>query len=208
MGGIVGRNTLALLCIVVGLGQSALGRNPLPPMEWGKLGGEFLAENQVLQGKWQEKQTWDGWFCDGYYQYDTQVKARLDKVDFELSDAGHMVLTAKVSDIFAGASGSYRSKATVCLPVGGWLGVGSDWAMLKSEVHFGESPDFKDVRLKILSTEVGRLEFGKLFPQWFEGFFTGVVNRALTVVWNSKMGDWLSGKITEVVRKNIPERNR
>ncbi len=207
MGGIVRRNTLALLCIVIGLSQSALAVT-LPQSALAPLQGQFLAENQELKGDWSEVKTWDSWLCGGFYQYKTALKARVDKLDLELTDDGHMVATVDLKEIHAGAQGSYRSMASACLPVGGWLGVGSHWARLKTEVHFGERADFKDIRLKILSTEMGRLEFGKLFPQWFEGFFTGVVNRALTVVWNSKMGDWLSEKITEVVRKNIPERNR
>jgi hypothetical protein len=175
---------------------------------WGQLGNDFLWSNQKIEGEWKERQDWKGWVCDGFYKYNVQLSADVSKVDFDLTDKGYIIVTAELSNLVAKADGAYRSKATLCLPAGGKLGVAAPWAKLKSEVHFGQSGDMQDISLKILSTEVGRMEMGKLFPTWFEDFFTGVVNRALTVVWNSKMGNWLSAKITETAKKKIPKTTR
>lgn len=176
--------------------------------DWQKLGQEFQWGQQKLDGKWQEKQTWDAWLCQGFYRYDISLAAVLAKLDLQLTEKGYLIATADISDIRARAAGAYRSKATACLPVGGSLGASSPWAELRTEVHLGDSGDLEDIRLKILSTKLGRLEMGKLFPVWFEEFFTGVLNRALTVVWNSKMGAWLSEKITKIAKDHIPEPHR
>lgn len=200
------RYSFALVCLFIGVSGLSFGQ--LKADEWGKLGNDFQWSHQKISGDWQESQNWDGWFCNGYYNYKIHLTAELKKVDLELTDEGFMVATADVANIFAKVDGKYRSKTTACLPMGGWLGVGTDSAQLRTEVHFGEGGDMKDVRLKILSTKLGTLKMGRLFPQWFESFFTGVINRALTVVWSTKLGGWISEKITEVARKQIPERNR
>jgi hypothetical protein len=167
-------------------------------------GDDLLNSRKKIEGVWKEKQNWKGWLCEGSYQYHVDLAADIEKVDFDITDKGFLVVTADIKDIFAKANGVYRSSATMCLPTGGWLGATVPWAKLKTEVHFGDSGDMKDIRLKIISTELGRVQLGKMFPVWFEDFFTGVMNRALTVVWNSKMGDWVSGMITEEAKRRMP----
>ncbi len=167
-------------------------------------GDDLLSSGKKIEGVWKEKQKWEGWLCEGSYQYQVDLTAVVEKVDFDITDKGFLIVTADLKEIFAKANGLYRSSATLCLPTGGWLGAMAPWAKLKTEVHFGDSGSMKDVRLKIVSTELGRFNLGKVFPVWFEDFFTGVMNRGLTLVWNSKVGEWLSGMITEEVKRRMP----
>lgn len=201
--GIVKQLSFALVCLWVGVSGTANAQ--ISPGQWSQFSKELVAGHQKLEGKWGESQTWEGWFCDGFYNYQINLQAVLKNLDLELTEEGTMIATADLAGLHAKVLGSYRSKATLCIPAGGWLGAGADWAQLKTEVRFGDSGEMKDVSLKILSTRFGKFEFGRIFPDWFENFFTGVLNRALTAVWNSKMGNWISEKVTQEARKHIPK---
>ncbi len=208
-GGDVKRFAIALFVLAIGVQSFAATKKVvLPQAFWDGAEKEFSFENEHIHGQWSERQTWSAWICDGSYNYRLLFDADLANMDLELTDEGYMIASAELNAIYAKASGGYKSKATLCIPTSGWLGVGIKWAKFKTQIHFGEDSDFKDVRLKIISTELGQLEMGKYVPQWFEDFFTGVANRTLTLVWNSRLGDWLSAKISKVVAKNLPERGR
>ncbi len=204
----MGRTFIGLACLVFGISFSAAASQQMTADEWGELGNELLVTDQKIQGEWSERQKWDGWICDGFYHYKLFLTAGIKDVDFELTDKGYVLVSAEVKDIYARADGGYRSKATMCMPSVGWLGIGITWGRLKSEAHFGEGGEMKDLRLKILSTEIGEIKLGKYAPAWFEKFVTGVANRTLSMVWNSRLGTWLSDKISEVARKKIAERGR
>lgn len=205
----MGRTAIALWCLFIGFSVAAKSK-PKPLLsseEWGQMGNDFLFENQRFDKEWVERQNWDSWLCNSFYSYKVSLSVGVRDVQIDLGENG-AIITANVENIYARANGSYRSQATLCVPTGGWLGAAIPWGKLKSEVHFGDSGDLKDIRLKILSTEIDRIQMGRYVPVWFEDFFTGVVNRSLSVVWNSKLGSWLSEKITQVVRKKIAERSR
>jgi hypothetical protein len=188
---------------LAGLSFSAQAKKKTLDGFWGEW-EKFEWTDQKFDGKWKEKQTWKGRLCTGSYQYTTFLKIGVKRVDFDLKE-GYGVVTADVENIYARAEGNYRSSATFCVPAGGWLGASIPWGRLKTEVHFDESGELKNARLKIVSTQVGRIEMGRYVPAWFEDFFTGVVNRALVVVWNSKLGSWLSEKVTEQARKKLED---
>ena len=57
-----------------------------------------------------------------------------------------------------------------------------------------------EIRLKILSTELGTLHFGERLPGWLERFITARVNGALKLLWSSKLGDWISDKISDLIK--------
>ncbi len=189
------RFAFALVCLFIGV--SSVAQADLSSQDWREMGDELRFSQQKLSGEWTESQKWQAWLCDGFYSYHLALQGLIQKVDLELQDEGFVVATANIEGIFAKVRGEYKSKATLCLPAGGWLGVGTRSAQLKTEIHFGDSGEVKDIRLKILSTRFDRLEMGRLFPTWFEDFFTGVLN--------TKLGNWISDKVTEVVRKNLPQ---
>ncbi|MBY0370611.1 hypothetical protein K2X33_07995 [bacterium] len=168
------------------------------------MGDQLVKEHKQLRQTWNESQTWPGYFCQGSYSYAVNVGTDLDNVKVDLKDEGYLQITANIKNLFAGVQGAYRSKATLCLPQGGWLGVGSSWGEMVTQVHFGEE-GLEGLTIKIVSTKIGELKLGRYVPKWFEDFTGGLVNRALSAVWNSRLGEWLNAKITDEVRKKIPK---
>jgi len=195
----MGRTLFGVVCLFLGLGTTVQATDI-----WQQLGDQLAKDHKDLRAAWEEKQTWEGFFCEGSYHFKAQIGANLDKVKVELKDEGHLQVTANITGITALVDGAYRSKATLCLPQGGWLGVGSEWAELVTELHFGEE-GLNDLSVKIVSTRLGTLNLGKFVPAWFENFTAGMMNRAMSVVWNSRIGNWINAKITQEVRKKIPK---
>lgn len=171
---------------------------------WQQLGDQIVKEHKQLRATWGEKQSWSGMLCNGFYEYKLDVGATLEKVQVELKEEGYFEVTARAGEVYAATEGMYRSKATLCAPAHGWLGLGSPWAELVTKIHFGED-GLNDLRVEIVSTKLGTLRLGRYVPKWFGDFAAGLLNRGMTYIWNSRIGGWLNGKITAEVRKRIPQ---
>ena len=167
------------------------------------LNGDFVIDNKEFHGNWKDARSWDGSLCDGYYQYAVQVRGRNESIDFQVKDENTMNVTADLRDIYAGAQGVYRSSYSACVPVGGWLGVTVDSVLVNGYAILGEE-SLQDIKIKITSTQFGTIHMGKWVPRWFEDFATDLTNRALKRVWASHLGDWLSGKLTDLLKKKLP----
>jgi len=166
---------------------------------------EFLRENKKFDDHLKDKVMWKGTLCNGGYDYDVHYWTTLDQVDFELTQHGTLQTYIKASELGVHAKGGYWSEATFCSRVKGWLGVSGDWAQLWAEIKFGPSGDLKDMTVKIQKTYVNKLELGNWVPNFIEKSITGMVNRVSGKVWASRLGDWISRKISEFIKKKMPE---
>lgn len=174
--------------------------------EWGNLGGDFKFDNERFRGHWSESQQWTGTFCDGSYSYNIDLEGLTHSVDFEVNDENSITAKAELRDIHFGVDGNYRSSYSACLTLGGWLGVSTDYVKVRARAELGGGESLKDIKVQIQSTEFGTIHMGRWVPDWFESFVTGMVNRALVRVWRSRLGDWISAKVTEQLKKKIPNR--
>ena len=177
-----------------------------PALDWNRLTDEAQTEIKRLEGEWHDRRQWKGYLCNGYYEYRTRLKGDVTKVDLELNEKGSVDIHGELVNLHGGATGSYRSDTTLCVPLSGWTGVGIDSAVIEANATFkGTGSSLKDMDIRILKTQLGTIHLGKGVPAWFEQFLTRQVNRTLAVVWRSQLGGWLSQKISDFIKKKIPE---
>jgi hypothetical protein len=166
---------------------------------------EFQKENHKLTGKWEGGEQWKARWCDGYYRYTVDLGGALSTVDFELNDNGTIAVYADLKDLFGAANGVYRSPLSLCIPLRGWTGLGMDRAELFAEVKFrGDGENLSEIDVRVVSTKLGTVHIGKYVPRWMERALTNILNRALSKVWASRLGEWLSDKISDIIKKKIP----
>lgn len=178
-------------------------------LDWGAMNDEIQDEVKHLEGEWKDAREWRGTLCNGRYSYRTNIKGDVTKVDLNLNEQGFVDAHAEIENIHAGAEGSYRSDLTLCVPFGGWVGIGADSAVVDARATFGSGEQgLKDIKLRVISTKLGTLHFGRAVPPAVERFLTAQVNRALEEVWKGRLGTWLSDKISEFIRKKVPENRK
>lgn len=167
----------------------------------------FQVVNDKLTGEVGDSNQWASSTCWGaaYYFYWVTYGADLEDLQIELNDAGGVDVSAKLKNLEGHATGTYRSGSTFCLPLGGTIGIGFQWATAKAQVTFGNSSELKDLKVKVTQLELGKIELGRWVPNWFEDFLTGLANRSLRTLWSSWLGDWLNRKISDLIRENLPE---
>ncbi len=171
-----------------------------------KWGEDLKTAKQHLEKDWKDSSRWKGTLCDGRYDYLVKVKADLLKVDFELDPDGVMFADTLFEKIYGGAKGSYRSQKSACIPLSGWTGINIDNAKVRARITFtGTGESLEDVEVRIVSTQLGTVHLGTAVPAWFEDFLTRQLNRALTWVWKHELGDWISKKVTSIVKSKIPQ---
>lgn len=80
-----------------------------------------------------------------------------------------------------------------------------DRAEIFTEVKFrGDGENVSDIEVRVIATKLGTIHIGKYVPRWFERALTSVVNRALAKIWTTKLGAWISGKISDIIKDKIP----
>jgi hypothetical protein len=150
---------------------------------------------------------WEGTLCNGSYSYKYAMHGDVGRVDFELNEQGTIDIQADIHNIFINGDGSFRGQRTLCIPLKGWFGVGIDSAHLHTLVSFtGTGQNLKDMKVRIVETTFGTIHVGSAVPGWMEKFLTRRVNKGLSKVWGSRMGGWLSEKISDIIRRQMPNR--
>ena len=177
-------------------------------VNWGSMEEALFVENQTLQGGWKERTAWESMFCSSaFYTYDLGIKAILDDVKLGLQEDGRVNAFVRFDSIMGTAKGSLQNSGTFCRELKADLGLGLEWAEISAIVSFGESGTLDDLSVQVTETRLGRIEMGKYFPTWFESMITGVVNRGLSAIWQSRLGGWLNTKISEYAKRSIPEKS-
>lgn len=174
-------------------------------LNWHEAHYDFQKQNHQLSGSFNGAEKWGGTVCNGKYDYNVSFGADLETVDFELNDNGTIAVYADLRDIFGGANGLYWGERSLCVPLKGWTGIGMDRAEIFVEAAFqGDGENMNDIRVRIVATKFGALHLGKGVPAWFERFLQGLFNKALVKVWSSKLGEWISNQISDIIKKKIP----
>ncbi len=174
-------------------------------LNWHDANYDFQKQNHQLAGSFNGAEKWGGTLCHGSYDYNVSFGADLETVDFELNDNGTIAVYADLRDLFGAANGFYRGERSLCVPFKGWTGFGMDRAEIFVEAAFqGDGENMNDIRVRVIATKFGALHLGKAVPAWFEHFLQGLFNRALVKVWGGKLGEWISGKISDIIKKKIP----
>jgi hypothetical protein len=196
---------LRLLVLAFGITSAACEAISPSDLNWNSFEYDFQKDNHKLTGHWKGKDSWAGRWCDGYYEYDVDAGTVVSTVDFELNDNGTVGIYADLRDLFAGAHGTYRSAWTLCFPWRGWTGIGADRAEIFTEAVFeGDGESFNQIRVRVITTRLGAVHIGKYVPRWFERFLTNTLNHALSKIWASRLGEWISGKISDIIKEKIP----
>lgn len=193
-----------LVLIFLTASGPARGVNP-SDLNWKQANYDFQKQNHQLTGTFNGAEKWNGTLCDGSYDYAVTLGADLETVDFELNDNGTIAIYANLKDLYSAAQGYYRSERSLCVPLKGWSGVGLDRAEIFVEAAFqGEGENLNDIKVRVVATKLGRLHLGNAVPAWFEQFVTGMLNKALVKIWTSKLGEWISLQISDMIKKKIP----
>ena len=173
----------------------------LEELRWG-----MMQEEKALHFEKEEVGRSDGYLCDGTHFFKVSFDALMKEVDFDLHEK-HLDAFIDLKNLYGRADGKYRSIKSLCVPVSGWLGLASDWARLEVRIHLEEQPnsELPKVRLEVLKSQVGTLHFGNGVPAWIENAVTGIVDRVLSEIWNTRLGDWIEAKITAQIQKKIQE---
>ena len=172
----------------------------------GSWGEDLSSESTQLQGKFKNHKTWKSFLCRrSYWDYHAALSAHLASVDFELNEDGTIDVYADLYDLEADLEGWLRSGRTLCIPMGGYFDPSIDRAEVFAKVSFtGNGQDLKDLKVKIIATRLGMIHFGGWVPGWMERWITHSLNRTLARIWASKLGDWLSGKLSDIIKDKIP----
>jgi hypothetical protein len=191
----------AVCFLVAWLGISSASHGFFTQADMNVLGDEFLTENKKFEGNWEFYKSYRKGFCPKYYWYGAHVEAALKDVDFQLQEDGSMVVGASIENLYGKVSAEYESMGTFCVPLSAWLGAGSDLAKIRARAVFDEGSELKSV--KVEQTVLSTLHLGFFVPHTIENLATDLVNRALTYVWESRLGDWLNVKITKLVKEKL-----
>lgn len=194
---------LAGVCLLWQASATASVRLNTNALPLGRMGNDFVLDQKQFKGDWQDGKQWQGTLCDGEYQYKVNLNGETNKLDFEIADETSLIAFADLRQVYAGLNGFYKSSYTACLPMGGWLGVLADSVYIRVKVTLG-GEDPTDVKVSVLETKFGTIHMGDFVPTWFEEFATDLVNRALVKIWPSRLGQWLSGKLGEILKDKIP----
>jgi len=193
----------ALVCLSLFVSTASQAAVSFKDLETKNLNSDFVMDNEQFRGTWKDSQRWDGTLCDGTYAYVIKLQGKNHAIDFEVKDDSTLGVVADLRDVYFRADGSYRSSYSACLPMNGWTGIGVDRIVVKANAVLGEA-SLQDIRIKVISTEFGTIHMGSWVPRWFEDFATDLTNRALKRVWSSRLGDWLSAKISTVLKDKMP----
>jgi len=199
------RTCFRLLVLVLLTVPCALKAFDPSALQWNGLANDFKQETRQLKGSWKGGETWKGRLCNGFYDYSVDAGAVLETIDFELNDNGTISVFADLKDLYAGLYGDYRSAASGCLTLRKSMAIGSDRAQIFVEATFdGENQDLNSLKVRVISTKLGTLHLGKKVAPWFEHFLGYALNRGLSMIWASKVGEWISDKISDIIKKKIP----
>ena len=178
----------------------------LPSMD--ELASDLEQEVHEVGGQFNGGKKWKTALCrNSYYKYEVEAKADLATVDFELNEAGSIDVYADLYDLWAEVQGKWRGYTSFCFAVGKTLELAIDRAELFAEVKFsGDGESLRDVQVKIKGTRFGTIRRGKGVPAWMEKRVTKWVNSGLAKLWASRLGDWISKKLTALIKDKIPTR--
>ena len=171
------------------------------------LSSDFKMDKEFVRGEWRAREDWKGTFCNGHYEYLMKANAKVQDIDFEEMTENKITVKAKFRDLYFRGDGEVRSSYTGCVTLNGWIGIGAEDAQLRADVELAE--DFSRVlKVKILSTEFGKLDMGSIVPSWFEDRARKLVNNTMQHVWGSELGTWLNDKINEIIKQKFPKPDR
>lgn len=175
-------------------------------LNFAELSDEIQHDLQRFDGTWKDSAAWKGSLCGGSYYYEVYGRADAEKIDFQLNEKGSVNVNGLFKNLFAKARGRYQGDYTLCVPMKGNYEAAIDDAEIDAEATFeGAGESLKDLKVKVLRTKLGRIRLAQWLPDWFENFLTRQINRGLSQVWASRLGEWLSDKITEIIKKKIPD---
>jgi hypothetical protein len=165
----------------------------------------FTFDQKYFSGEWSGGSTWQGKLCNGRAQYHGQVGGEVEEVRFQLKE-GYIEARGSFRNLWGHLQGSYRSDKSLCIPVAGWTGITSDSGFIRAHIWLLKTrgSDIPNAKVAIQETRLGRMRFGLWLPAYVEHYLTWFINRALSEVWASRLGDWIHLKITEQIKETPP----
>lgn len=173
-------------------------------IDLGELSKEIMGRHTEIEENWQDKHVWKGALCNNGYAYKVYFYTVLKNIDLNISAENTLDATVDLNNVYGRFDGVFKSDFTACLPIKGWSGIGFDFAQIKAQVKVVEKENGDiEYQLKVLSTETKGMHIGKYVPKWFSNFLNNRLNAGLNFVWKTRIGGWISQKISEHVNKKL-----
>jgi len=170
------------------------------PLNLLELGYEHRVLEKVIKGKSQ----WEGYFCQGVYEYRILLKTQISRIEIDLEEDGSVSLEAELGEPYIGFQGNYQGAYSLCLPLGAWSGIRAENATIKARIYFFEQADGRvEVKVDVKSLQLGQLMTNALAPS-IEKNLTDTLNQGLEEVWSSQLGEWANTWISDILNQNIP----
>ncbi|NBT58551.1 hypothetical protein EBT16_07180 [bacterium] len=165
---------------------------------------DLLEDHRVFEKVIEGKSEWESYFCKGVYSYRVMLRTQLKELDIDLAQDGSVVLKSVLHEPYVGFQGNYQGAYSFCFPISQWTGLSAENARVEAKVEFSENEDGRvSVKIKVNSVEFGRLMTESFSDPW-EARMTDLLNRGLSQVWASQLGDWFNSKISTIVNQHIP----
>ncbi|NBY19907.1 hypothetical protein EBQ74_06605 [bacterium] len=188
-------NRVKLLCLVAVVffaGNSLIADSTNPSI----MSGDFLKEHKSLEGNWFGGKNFTPRLCPrGFYTGRAKVKGLFENVKMDLSAENEMDIYASIVDASGRVEGEYLGDLSSCLNVSASGSIAADRVEVRAKVTIPDNAE--KVSVKVYYLKVGRLDFGKFVPTWFEQMATDSLNQALVYVWQTCLGEWLNQRFSD-----------
>lgn len=161
-------------------------------------------EYRVLEKEIKGKSQWQGFFCQGVYEYRILLQTQISKLEIVLEEDGSVSLDSELEEPYIGFQGNYQGAYSLCVPLGAWSGIRAENAKIKARIYFFEQSDGRvEVKVDVKSLQLGQLITNALAPT-IEKNLTDTLNQGLKEVWSSQLGEWANTWISDILNQNIP----
>jgi hypothetical protein len=173
-------------------------------IDLGELSKEIMGRHTEFEQKWQDNHNWKGTFCENGYGYKVYFYTILKNIDLKIAAENTLDATVDLNNLYARFDGTFKSDFTACFTLKGWSGIGFDSARINAQVKVVEKENGDlEYQLKVLSTQTQGMHIGKYVPKWFSNFLNNRLNAGLNLLWKTKIGAWVSQKISDQVNKKL-----
>lgn len=185
------------------LGTTSVSAWDTSQLDWNGIRSEFALENNDFGGHWMLQRVWRGSLCHGGASFRAELKGHIATVDFQPIDETSMDAVALLENVQVPLMGRYKSELSLCLPIEGQFPVVIDRVDINSRVFYGDGSDNgqEQFKLKVHDTILTGVHLGRGTPPYLEAYLTREINAGMKKVWASTLGDWLSDKLVQLLKK-------
>ncbi len=173
---------------------------------WQLMQSDLTKEMQKVTWEWHTEDAWRKWGCNGMYNADLKGSVDLKSVKFNpKQDGGTEVLATLDNGDLYKVEGVYRGASSLCFTVGISSHILLSDIKIVADVTQVGTEEVPQVKVVVRKTEIGRLSFGSHNSEWVNRLLTGWVNRGLSHMWQSTLGNYINQKLSENLSRYLNE---